>query len=184
MPHDFFHRGREYNGAMDAVRAAAERHERGKSEPAPLLYVASSWRNPLHEGVAQALHVEGFDIYNYREAGAEGLGFSWSQIDPNWADWSLNDYLVALHHPIAKAAFESDRTALTSCDALVLVMPSGRSAHVEFGVAVGMGKPCFVLLQPEKPRNWDLMYRFEGVRLCTSLAQLIGEIHCHFEEPK
>lgn len=67
-------------------------------------------------------------------------GFSWSDIDPNWKNWTPAEYREALKHPIAKHGYEHDITALKNCDACVLVLPSGRSASWEFGYAMGQRK--------------------------------------------
>ena len=121
------------------------------------IYVASSWRNLLQQGIVHALRRCGHKVYDFRHP-AEGVsGFSWSDIDPDWKEWEPSQYRAALKHPIAERGYGYDMTALRACDACVLVLPSGRSASWEFGYAMGAGKRGYVIqfdrCEPE------LMYR-------------------------
>jgi hypothetical protein len=120
------------------------------------VYVASSWRNNTQPEVVQALRAAGHEVYDFKNPRPDDNGFSWSEIDENWREWTATQYLNALSHPIAKAGFKSDMDALRACDVCVLVLPSGRSAHLEHGWAVGAGKRTIVLLLP--PIEPDLMY--------------------------
>jgi hypothetical protein len=95
-------------------------------------------------------------------------GFSWSAIDPNWKSWTPQQYRAALQHPIAKAGYDLDITALRGCDACVLVLPSGRSASWEFGYAMAQGKRGVVVQLDEfEP---ELMYR--EAEFVTSMDEL------------
>ena len=40
-----------------------------------------------------------------------------------------------------------------------MVLPCGKSAHLELGYAVGKGKRT-VIFMPEEPERWDVMYNF------------------------
>jgi len=129
------------------------------------LYVASSWRNQHQPELVSDLRVY-HEVYDFRHPPAgEHLGFSWSDVDPGWRLWEARDYLDGLEHPIAVAGFESDYGAMEWAEACVLVLPCGRSAHLEAGWFVGAGKPLFILLDPtEFGRDLghhvtELMYR-------------------------
>jgi hypothetical protein len=116
-----------------------------------MIYVASSWRNGRQAGVVQALRAAGHDVYDFREPEPGVHGFSWSDIDPNWQAWSPEQLVEALQHPIAQRSFACDMDALRACDTCVLVMPCGRSAHLELGHAIGAGKRTAVLLEDGEP---------------------------------
>jgi hypothetical protein len=47
---------------------------------------------------------------------------------------------------------------LKAADSLILVFPSGLAAHMEVGVAYGLGKKCYAIGQPEKPETLYLMF--------------------------
>ena len=121
------------------------------------IYVASSWRNLLQPGIVVALRECGHEVYDFRNPAPGNTGFSWSAIDPDWKDWTPDEYRQALQHPIAKAGYKLDKDALDVCDTCVLVLPSGRSASWELGYAMGRGKRGVVVqLHEVEP---ELMYR-------------------------
>lgn len=137
------------------------------------IYVASSWRNMLQPGVVGALRAAGHEVYDYKNPGTGKQGFSWKQIDPNWqmgGPVTPTQHVEMLRHPIAQAGFKSDMDALRDCDVCVLVLPCGRSAHLELGWAAGHGKKT-VVLEPD-PIEPDLMYLMCD-RLCTSFDELL-----------
>lgn len=119
------------------------------------IYVASSWRNQRITEVIATLRGEGHEVYDFREDDGSGAAFNWQDIDPNWRKWSPKQFADALRHPVAALGFERDMDALTGCEGLLLVMPCGRSAHLELGVAIGMQKPTAILLSDGEP---ELMY--------------------------
>jgi hypothetical protein len=132
------------------------------------LYVASSWRNLLQPGIVVALRRCGHEVYDFRHPAPGNTGFAWSQIDPDWKTWDAKAYRRALQHPVAVEGYAYDIGALKSCDACVLVLPSGRSASWEFGYAMGQGKRGAVVqfdaIEPE------LMYR--EAEIITSMDEL------------
>jgi hypothetical protein len=124
------------------------------------LYVASSWRNPHQPATVELLRAVGHEVYDFRHP-PEGdhLGFSWSEIDPEWQTWTHGDFADALRHPVAKAGFASDFGAMQWAEAGVLLLPCNRSAHLEAGWFIGQGKPLYVvLLQSEGHSEPELMY--------------------------
>ncbi len=121
------------------------------------VYVASSWRNAQQPSVVARLRDEGHEVYDFRNPAEGDHGFHWSSIDPEWQEWSPATYVQALHHPLAQAGFKTDMDALRWADAVVLVMPCGRSAHLELGWAVGAGKQTMVLLSDGEPELMNLM---------------------------
>ncbi|MHB8182632.1 MAG: hypothetical protein ACYDDN_02615 [Candidatus Desulforudaceae bacterium] len=133
------------------------------------IYVASSWRNGKQPQIVQALRNDGHNVYDFRHPEPGNNGFHWSEIDPNWKQWTPAQFREGLKHPIAEAGFRLDMQALAECDACVLVMPCGRSAHLEAGYAIGAGKPTVILLADGEP---ELMYKMADY-LCTSIAEVI-----------
>src|SRR5574338_62989 len=98
------------------------------------IYVASSWRNDIYPEVVTRLRAEGHDVYDFRNTESS---FRWNQIDSNWENWTAYDYREALSHPLAREGFWRDYNAMQEADAFILVLPSGRSAHLEAGWATG-----------------------------------------------
>lgn len=74
------------------------------------------------------------------------------------SDWEpVDEYLRMIEHPRALAGFDADFAAMQKADTFVMVLPCGKSAHLELGWAVGAGKRTAVLL--EDPVEPELMYR-------------------------
>lgn len=132
------------------------------------IYVASSWRNPIQQGVVAALRKAGHLVYDFRNPAPGHHGFHWSEIDPNWQQWSKELFAAALHHPIAEKGFAFDKEALDWCQACLLVLPSGRSAHLEAGYTIGQGKPTAIFQALEQEP--ELMYRLAEAHLLTAEA--------------
>lgn len=143
-------------------------------EPRPLpeyVYVASSWRNPLQPGIVAVLRAAGISCYDFRSPTPGESGFAWSEIDPDWLAWSADQYVKALDDPIAEHGFRRDFEAMQRADTFVLVLPCGRSAHLELGWAVGAGKrTCILTADGEEP---ELMAKMVD-HIATSALDLLG----------
>lgn len=137
------------------------------------IYVASSWRNKYQPDVVKVLRERGYEVYDFRNPKPDNYGFHWSEIDPDWKNWTPEQFRAALDHPIARQGYYTDMKALIACDVCVLVLPCGRSAHLEAGYAVGCGK-SLVILVPE-PIEPELMYRMTPY-ICTSIDEVISTL--------
>lgn len=124
------------------------------------LYVASSWRNETYPIVVTRLRNEGHQVYDFRNPTQDGNstdgGFRWRYIDSDWEKWNVDQFIAAMNHPLSQEAFGKDMDALMSSELLVLVMPCGRSAHLEMGYAVGSGIPTIIMMSNDEP---ELMYK-------------------------
>lgn len=148
------------------------------------IYLATSWRNADQPLVLNILRGLGHEVYDFRNPGgtfvddpgdgtkegfwmgarttrtAEGLmGFQWAAIDPAWKDWTPAQYRAAvLGHPVASHGFTADFRAMRWADTCVLLLPSGRSAHLEAGWMAGAGKRTIVYMpQPQEPELMNLL---------------------------
>lgn len=120
------------------------------------LYVASSWRNQYYPETVERLREAGFDVYDFRNP-PTGHEFKWSMVDENYMEWTPAEYRKQLNSsPLATQQFRNDIEAMESCDACILVLPCGRSAHTEAGWFAGRGKKVVAYL-PEKVEP-ELMY--------------------------
>ena len=133
------------------------------------IYVASSWRCERQPSVVETLRGDGHDVYDFR-APPGGSGFSWKDVEPG--DLSVpasngsplvdvETYLAMVNHPVAVAGYDVDLAAMKEADTCVLVLPCGRSAHLELGWFVGKGKRTAILLETEMEP--ELMYRLVDV---------------------
>lgn len=129
------------------------------------IYVASSWRNARQPVVVEHLRAQGHEVYDFRNP-PNASGFSWTEVKPTTApgipgkgsDWeAVDDYLKMIDHPRARQGWDADFDAMLNADAVILVLPCGKSAHLELGWAVGAGKRTAILL--EDPVEPELTYR-------------------------
>lgn len=148
----------------------------GDEHPTPTvrrMYVASSWRNAHQPSVVAALRDAGFEVYDFRHPEPGNDGFSWSEIDPAWQSWTPEHYREALTHPVAEHGFGRDFGAMQWADTCVLVLPSGRSAHLEGGWMAGTGRRLYVLmLEPQEPELMALMATGGAAGICLSIDEL------------
>ena len=143
------------------------------------IYVASSWRNHLQPAIVTALRACGHDVYDFRNPKPGDDGFRWQDVGaPGYQHGdkvSAETYRAMLAHPRAAEGYESDISHVRWCDAVVYVLPCGRSASWEFGYAMGQGKKGYVVAFDDiEP---DLMFRE---------AKVIGtmdELFAEFGEP-
>ncbi len=133
------------------------------------IYLIGSLRNPRIPEIANALEkATGYEVFA-----------DWFTPGPE-ADDFLRDYVkarnpeggvrAALQTYAAKHVFEFDKSHIDRSDAAVLIMPAGKSGHLELGYVIGRGKPGFVLFDAE-PERLDIMYQF-----ATGLAMSIEEL--------
>ena len=146
------------------------------------IYVASSWRNQLQPAVVELLCSQGHRVYDFKRPDSTiNGGFRWTDVGLGRPDLlddhppaidlsSATDYVAALHHPAAAQGFQRDFNAMLAADTFVLVLPCGRSAHLELGWAVGAGKRTAILL--DDPCTPELMYKMVD-RVTTSLEDLV-----------
>lgn len=123
------------------------------------IYLASSWRNQHQPETLKLLRSVGHEVYDFRNPFHADSGFSWSQIDPNWLNWTAEEYRSnLLKSPIASHGYNNDMRAMCWADTCVLLLPCGRSAHLEAGWFCGQGKRCVIrTFDGEEPELMALM---------------------------
>lgn len=137
-----------------------------------MIYVASSWRNQFYNDVLEVLRAAKLDFYDFRHPEPGNKGFHWPEIDPKWEYWTPKEFVAGLKHPAAQRGFTCDMEALKACDTLVLVLPCGRSAHLELGYALGQGKPAFIYCPSGYDFQPELMYK-AATRICLDMGELL-----------
>lgn len=138
------------------------------------IYLASSWRNPDQPAVLAALRAAGHEVYDFRNPAPNKNGFAWRDCGAQAAidqATTIPSYLEAIRSDRAIEGFSFDKAALEWCDTCVLLLPCGRSAHLELGYAAGQGKDSYVLLHENKFEP-ELMYLL-NTAICTEVQQVI-----------
>ena len=148
----------------------------GRTMKSRRIYVASSWRNEVHPQVVKILRDAGHEVCDFRLPDPNNPGFSWGDIAGAWKDWRVEDYIEGLKHPIAHAGFLADKNALDWCDTCILLLPCGKSAHLEAGYAIGKGKDVFIVLDPHNVEP-ELMYLFAGQdHVVSDISQVLPKL--------
>lgn len=147
------------------------------------IYLASSWRNEQQPVVLDQLRAAGHAVYDFRNpddawrhprSGDDSGGFRWSDIDPQWEGWSPWAFAQALGTDTAAKGFANDWDAMEACEVGVLLLPCGRSAHLEAGYFAGHPAKSLHVLIPELPEP-ELMYLMaDGVHL--TVESLLAEL--------
>jgi hypothetical protein len=140
------------------------------------IYVASSWRNEARQQeVVRVLRSEGHSVYDFRHPAEGNSGFSWHSCStPDQLKDPRRFRDEVLTHPIAQRGFALDMMALRESDATVLVLPCGRSAHLELGFAIRAQQRTFVLWD-DPISEPELMYLACEVT-CLSVEEVVSHL--------
>jgi hypothetical protein len=140
------------------------------------VYTASSWKNKYYETVVNDLKKAGHEVYDFRNtisSKTSYTAFNWDQIDVNWESWTTEQFINGLKHDLARRAFLFDHRGMLNSDVCVLILPCGKSAHLEAGFMKGNGKRTYILMF-EKDRP-ELTYSIaDGIFSTTK--ELLGEL--------
>ena len=141
-----------------------------QSEPHPLrIYLAGSWKNAEAILTLQRLLAAiGYDVDCFASTDTGRTSFNWTELThtlgcttQEQAEEKLKqmDAIDLLKFNRVIEAFKEDKKWLDWCDACILVLPSGKSAHLEAGYAKGQGKLLIIFGEFLKGER-DVMYGF------------------------
>lgn len=122
-----------------------------------VLYLIGSLRNNRIPELAQRLRKEtDFEVFDdWYAAGPEADDF-WKTYEQNRG----RTYQEALKGAAARNVFNFDKRHLDRTTHALLVLPAGKSGHMEIMYATyGVGARTAILLDPDDVR-WDVMYQF------------------------
>lgn len=123
-----------------------------------VLYLIGSLRNPRIPELAIRLREELPDVEIFDDWYAAG-----PEADDFWKSYEQErgrEYGEALEGHAAKHVFEFDKYHLNRSSHALLVLPAGKSGHMEIMYsAYGVGSKTAILLDAEDVR-WDVMYQF------------------------
>lgn len=140
-----------------------------------VIYIIGSLRNKLVPEMANELRRankdwEIFDSWfapgphadDYLRDYCKGKGYTYKETLQDWA---------------ATHIFAFDRKHIMRATDVVMIMPAGKSGHLELGVAIGKGKRGYILFT-ETPKRVDVMYQF-ATDIFFDLKELIEELKRH-----
>lgn len=101
------------------------------------------------------INQKGFSCYNFTEMpadpdNADGHPEEQMRVFESTDDFLTNEYF--------RKIFDRDREGLRNAKNVILLLPAGISAHIEIGMAYGMGKKCILIGTPSKPETLYLLF--------------------------
>lgn len=135
------------------------------------IYLIGSLRNPAVQNIAAILRLAGYEVFDDWFAAGEKADDSWQEYERERG----RHYSEALYGHAATHVFEFDLHHLEESDIAVLVLPAGKSGHLELGYMAGKGRPTFILFDAEPEWRWDVMYRF-ATKVVFSPDELTSEL--------
>lgn len=134
------------------------------------IYLVGALKNEKIPHLALTLRKEGYEVFaEWHNPGPEADMF-WQEHEK----LKGSSYKEALAGSHVENVFYYDQAYIDLSDIVVLVMPAGKSGHLELGYAAGSGKKTFILLDKE-PDRYDVMPRFANA-ICNDVAELIEEL--------
>lgn len=144
-----------------------------------ILYLVGSLRNPDVPRVGEAIRSLGHEVFDDWHAAGPHADDEWKRYETERG----HDYRQGLEGWAARHVFSFDFTHLNRASGGVLLLPAGRSGHLELGYLIGQGKPGFVLL--DNPDRWDVMYQFcnlNGGSICFTEDELLDRLRDKVED--
>lgn len=140
----------------------------------PLIYLIGSLGNKQVPVVARQLRELGYRVFDdWYAAGPHA--------DEHWRDYERargHDMVTALSGPAAQHNLTFDRSWLDRADAGVLLLPAGKSGHLELAyLAWSRRVPTYIVFEHGfEAERWDLMYGLLPTTFIPTVNDLLAEM--------
>lgn len=105
-------------------------------------FVSGRWRNRDNVlALTRQIRSKGYQVYCFLEA-AHSAERVQNDPDQDMTNFEQRDWR---NDPYVKEVFENDMNAEKQSDVFVMLLPAGKSCHIEAGAAYGMGKKCILI---------------------------------------
>lgn len=137
------------------------------------IYLATSWsRCDYIDQVLVALRDQGHEVYDFRDG--------WVSRPRVALPWRTTRVIHEIRTEARFYAYHRDLDAIQDCDLLIMLIPAGNSAHVELGLAAGLGKRVAILAMHPHLLSPDTLYNVtQDGHIVTSmddLSRIVQEI--------
>lgn len=120
------------------------------------IFISTSWKNETQAiHLANALRDKGYEVDCFCDSSTGRFVFSYNEL----INYESMDCIEFIKTKQATKAFNEDKKYIEWCDLLIMVLPCGKSAHLEAGYAKGIGKKVF-MLGSFPSGEFDVMYKF------------------------
>lgn len=133
------------------------------------VYIIGSMQNATVLEVGAAVRAAGHDAFDDWHSSGPESDLHWHAYEQKRGR-TFRDALKG-HH--AQNVYRFDKGHIDESDAGVLVLPAGRSGHLELGYMVGRGKRTCILLADPNPERFDIMYNFAEY-VATSVEEVVA----------
>lgn len=117
-------------------------------------FIAGRWRNRDNVRVVlEAVRGSGHSAYCFIENTYPAQGFEVGAADVDPDVFMKKTEELPQDDPLIRKIFDIDMVAERESDSFLLVLPAGIAAHVESGVAYGLGKRCYAVGRLEKTES-------------------------------
>ena len=117
----------------------------------PLIFVASSWKNRDHvRSFANLCREHGFEVYDFTDPTCRACEEIPPEKCPESFDPAIHNYYDFVNQPRYLAAVFENRSVLSVCSAVVLILPCGIDATADWAYAVGRGALSVIIGNPKK----------------------------------
>jgi nucleoside 2-deoxyribosyltransferase len=134
------------------------------------IYLIGSLKNRNIIPLANKIRELGYDVFDDWISPGEEADEKWQAYEAERG----RAYDEAINGFHAQTVFNYDLRHLTEADIVIMVLPCGKSGHLEFGWSIGRGKTGFILFDGE-PDRYDIMYKFADA-LYFNTDDLIGAL--------
>jgi nucleoside 2-deoxyribosyltransferase len=119
--------------------------------------IISRFRNKSQcEALIEKIQKKGKTCYNFCAIPADPNNASAHPEEQMKAFESVKDFF---NNEYFQYTFKEDLKGLKNADKVILFLPAGTSAHIEIGIAFGLGKPLILIGEPEKPESLYLIFK-------------------------
>ncbi len=119
-------------------------------------FIASRWRNrAILDPLVAKIRAAGHEVFYFVEKTTTNHA---RELDPEEYMKQYEAIQNWREDPHCREIFEQDLAGLKQCDTLLLILPAGKSAHMEAGIAHGLGKPCILVGPVEETESLYLAF--------------------------
>lgn len=117
------------------------------------IYLIGSLRNPQVPKLANELRNLGYTVFDDWFAAGEIADDAWRDYEQDRG----HNFREALKGYAANHVFDFDMHHLNESTIGILLLPAGKSGHLELGYLIGRGCKSYIVY-PEEPERFDVMY--------------------------
>jgi hypothetical protein len=118
-------------------------------------FVAGRWRNRDNVmDLVKKIKGKGYSVYCFLDRPHNAQRIK-NDPDSEMANFEKLDWRL---DPYVRDVFESDMEGERDCKTFLLLLPAGKSSHIEAGVAYGMGKKCILIGETTEAESLYLIF--------------------------